>query len=70
MVAQVVAQEACKMKCLTLPDTPVITGTSRKCSAITVWTMRASSKPPGSCWHEPLHPGGGPVHPGNQGTAL
>ena len=31
MVAQVVAQEApCKMKCLTLPDTPVITGTSKE----------------------------------------
>lgn len=31
MVAQLVAQEApCKMKCLTLPDTPVITGTSKE----------------------------------------
>lgn len=31
MVAQLVAQEApCKMKCLTLPDSPVITGTSKE----------------------------------------
>lgn len=31
MVAQLVAQEApCKMKCLTLPDNPVITGTSKE----------------------------------------
>ena len=31
LVALVVAQEApCKMKCLTLPDTPVITGTSKE----------------------------------------
>ncbi len=31
MVAQLVAQEApCRMKCLTLPDSPVITGTSKE----------------------------------------
>lgn len=31
MVAQLVAQQApCKMKCLTLPDSPVITGTSKE----------------------------------------